>query len=31
MMNMIPYKDMYNSMNMLTDDTYDTLAPLQVL
>ena len=31
MMNMVPHRDMFNSMNMLTNDIYDFLAPLQIL
>ena len=28
---MVPYKDMYNSTNILSDDEYDLLTPLQLL
>jgi hypothetical protein len=31
MMNMVPYKDMYNSTNILSLDDYDLLTPLQLL
>jgi hypothetical protein len=31
MMNMVPNRDVFNSMNILTNDIYDFLAPLQIL
>ena len=30
-MNMVPNRDVFNSMNILTNDIYDFLAPLQIL
>ena len=31
MMNMVPNRDVFNSMNILQNDIYDFLAPLQIL